>query len=77
MRDSGKVLHLPQFGQKVAYADLGRIKRGLILVPDSTRQAVPREEYYTFGEPHLDDGDRVVLTWVGDAPLVLGKLSDS
>ncbi len=77
MRDSGKVLHLPQFGQKIAYADLGRIKRGLILVPDSTRQAIPREDYYTFGELRLGDGDRVVLTWVGDAPLVLGKLSDS
>ena len=63
----------PELGQIVrAYRD-GRYV--LDLIPDSLRKTIPQGSYSTLDSPLLEGGDRVVVLWVGNEPVVLGRLT--
>lgn len=65
----------PELGQIVqAYRD-GRYV--LDLVPDSLRKTIPQGGYSTLGSPQLEDGDRVIVLWIGNEPVVLGRLEST
>lgn len=55
--------------------DLGQITdRKLTLTTDRIRSPIPRGSYSTLGPLSLEAGDRVVVAWVGNEPIVLGRL---
>ena len=55
--------------------ELGSILDGsLTLRPDGLAADIPRREYSTLGEPELEAGDRVLVAWCGNEPVVLGKI---
>ena len=55
--------------------DFGRIAdRKLTLITDGIRSDIPRGSYSTLGALHLEPGDRVVVAWIGNEPVILGHL---
>lgn len=68
-------------GNKDLIMDLGRIvkvrRNGvwvLDLISDNLRQTIPQGSYSVLNGIALYDGDRVVVAWAGNEPVVLGRL---
>ena len=56
--------------------ELGSILDGsLTLRPDGLAANIKKQYYSTLGDLALAAGDRVVLAWCGNEPVVLGKLT--
>lgn len=61
--------------QQPMLLDRGRIiDRKLTLVTDGLRSNIPRGSYSTLGSMTLYPGDRVVVAWLGNEPVILGRL---
>ena len=55
--------------------DLGRITdQRLTLVTDKLRVPIPRGSYSTLGTLYLEAGYRVVVAWIANEPVILGRL---
>ena len=64
--------------------DLGQIvetyRDGVLvrdLTPDGLRKTIPQGSYSTLGALYLENGDRVVVAWIGNEPVVLGRLTST
>lgn len=48
----------------------------LTLFPDSLRKSITFDSYTVLNHQYLENGDRVLLAWVGQEPVVLGTIGD-
>ena len=65
----------PELGRIIRVYREGRYV--LDLISDSLRKTIPQGSYSTLGGLRLEGGDRVVVVWIGNEPVVLGTLVSS
>lgn len=57
------------------YTELATIGTGLTLTPDSIQAAIPQGDYLITAGQKLQPGDRVLVAWCGNKPVIVGPAS--
>lgn len=65
-----------QRANKDIVTEIGTINKDLSLKVTSIRNSIPKGDYM-YLEPKPEAGDSVLVTWVGNEPIVIGKLYNS
>ena len=61
-------------GESPLMIDYGRIKKNGSLVTNSFNVPIPKDDYMVCASADVEKGDRVLVVWVQDDPVVIDRL---
>lgn len=64
-------------GEAPLMIDYGRIKKNGSLVTNSFNVPIPKDDYMVCASADVEKGDRVLVVWVQDDPVVIDRLKFS